>query len=82
MVLIPKSVGGYRGIVLVEVIWKVCLLIMNNRIQQNINLHDALHGFRQGRGMGTATMEAKLTQKLVRIVHEQLFQVFIDMWKA
>ena len=82
MVLIPKSVGGYRGIVLVEVIWKVYLLIMNNRIQQNINLRDALHGFRQGRGTGTATMEANLTQKLVRIVHEQLFQVFIDMWKA
>ena len=30
MVLIPKCGGGYRGIGLFEVIWKVCTLIVNS----------------------------------------------------
>ena len=32
MVIITKNRGDYRGISLVEVIWKVCALISNNRI--------------------------------------------------
>ena len=32
MVLIPKGKGDYRGIVLVETIWKVCTSIVNIRI--------------------------------------------------
>ena len=47
-----------------------------------MTLHDALHRFREGRGTGTATLEAKLAQKLVGLVHELLFQVFLDVWKA
>ena len=57
MVLITKGGGGYRGIVLVEVIWKVCAPIVNNILQSTITLHDALHGFRMGRGTGTAIVE-------------------------
>ena len=45
MVLIPKGGGDYRGIGLVEIIWKVCTLIVNSRLQSSIVLHDALHGF-------------------------------------
>ena len=45
-------------------------------------MHDALHGFRIGRGIGTVTMEEKLTQQLVGLVHETLFQVFIDVRKS
>ena len=45
MVLIPKGVGGYRGIVLVEVIWKVCISILNNSICSSITLYDALNCF-------------------------------------
>ena len=82
MVLIPKSGGGYRSIGIVEGIWKVCTLIVNNRLRNSITLHDALHGFIQGRGMGTATIEANLAQQLVGIVHEPLLQVFIDMKKS
>ena len=70
MVLIPKGKGAYTGIGLVETIWKVCTSIINNRIQSSIVLHDSLHGFIQGRGTGTAIMEAKLEQQLAEIVHE------------
>ena len=45
-------------------------------------LHNALHGFRQGRGTGTVIMEANLEQQLARIFHKPLLQVFIDMQKA
>ena len=32
MVLIPKGKGEYRGIWLVETIWKVCTSIVNSRL--------------------------------------------------
>ena len=82
MVLISKSRGGYRGIEIVEVIWKVCALIVNNKLRNAINLKDTLNGFIKGRGVGTAIMEAKLVQQLAEIVHEPILQVFIDMRKA
>ena len=82
MVLITKGVGGYRGIGLVEFMWKVCMPIMNNRLRAAITLHDALHGFRQRRGVLTATMEAKLAHQLVGMVHEPISQVFLYVRKA
>ena len=80
--IINKGRGEYRGIGLVEVIWKVRTLIMKNRLRDTINLHSALHGFRKGRGKGTATMEAKLDHNLAIMVHEPLFQVLLDVKKA
>ena len=82
MVLIPKDKGEYRGIGLVETIWKVCMSIVNSRLQSSIVLHDALHGFRHGRGKWAAIMEAKLEQQLAGIVHDPLFQVFLEVRKA
>ena len=55
---------------------------MNISLKQNITLQNALHVFRQGRGMGTATMEAKLAQKLAGIVQKPFPLVFIDVRKA
>ena len=82
MILIPKGGVGYRGIGLVEVIWKVTMLIVNSWLRISIVLHDALHGFQQGRGAGTVVMEGKTEQKLVGIVHKPLLQVLIGVWKA
>ena len=45
-------------------------------------LHEALHGFRGGRGMGTATLEVNLDQQLAVLAHKPLFQVFLDIQKA
>ena len=82
MVLILKGKGAYRVIGLVETIWKVCTSIVNIRLQSSIVLHDILHGFRHGRGTGTAIIEDKLDQQLAGIVHKSLFQVYIDVMKA
>ena len=59
MVMVPKGKGEFWGIGLVEVIWKLLSLILHRRLAA-IQLHEVLHGFREGRGTGTATLEAKL----------------------
>ena len=45
-----------RGIGLVKVTWKVVAVILHRRLTTGIKPHDALHGFREGRGIGTATL--------------------------
>ena len=44
--------------------------------------HDALHGFREGRGTGTATLEAKLLHQLAAMREEVLYVIFLDLTKA
>ena len=64
-VLIPKDRGEYRRIWIVEVICKVCVSVIKNRLRAVITLHDALCGLRQRRGEATETMEEKLAQNLL-----------------
>ena len=56
--------------------------MVNFRLKRGVVLHDALHGFRGGRGTGTATLESKLTQQLTILAQEPLLQVFLDTRKA
>lgn len=63
VVLIPKGGGDYRGIGLLEPLWKVIEKIMDSRLNV-IEFHDCLHGFVKKRGCGTAGLEAKLAQQL------------------
>ena len=60
VVLISKGGKDYRGIGLVEVMWKVVAAILNLRLTASITFHNFLHGFRAGRRTGTATLKAKL----------------------
>ena len=64
VVLIPKGKGEFRGIGLVEVTWKLMTVILHRRLTTGIHYYDMLHGFQEGRGTGTATLEAKLLQQL------------------
>jgi len=82
LVLLPKDSGGYRGIGLLEIIWKVVSAIIDARIKASVEFHDALHGFRAKRGTGTAIIEAKLLQQLAAIDQVPLFEVFLDLKKA
>ena len=47
-----------------------------------VTLHDALHGFRAGSSTGTATLEANLVLKFMRIAHKLLYHVLIDVRKV
>ena len=52
MVLLPKGKEGYRVIGIVELLWKVFSVVVNCSLKRIIVLHDAIHGFREGRGIG------------------------------
>ena len=74
--------GVLPGIVLVKVLWKAIASLLNRRITAAISLHDMLHGFWAGRGIGTSTLEAKLLQELTAMRGGVLFEVFLDLRKA
>jgi len=83
LVLIPKSQQGeFRGIALLEPLYKLVSKIINDRIQAGITFDDAIHGFCPGRGTGTAIMEAKLLMQLHCRSDKPLYMVFLDIKKA
>jgi hypothetical protein len=81
VVLLPKGGGDYRGIGLLELLWKVVKRIMDRQLNA-LPLHEALHGCRNGRSMGTAILEAKLAQQLEHLKQEPFYGVFLDLKKA
>ena len=62
----------YRGIGIMEVVWKVVAVIINQRLTASITYHEFLHGFRAGSGTGTTTLEAKLRHQLAAMREEVL----------
>ena len=52
MVLIPKGKGGFRGIGLVKVAWKVFETVVNCRLKKGFLLQNALHRLRGERRTG------------------------------
>ena len=57
-------------------------VILNCRFTSSIAFHDVIHGFRSGRGMGTAYLEVKLLQQLAAMMEEVLYMIFLDLHKA
>ena len=60
MVLIPNWGGDYQGTGLVKLVLNVVAVILNCRFTTSIAFHYVLHDLRAGRGIGTASLEAKL----------------------
>jgi hypothetical protein len=81
IVLLPKGGGDYRGIGLLDPIWKVVAKVMVAQFSV-IKLHDCLHGGLPRRGTGTAIMEVKLQQQLAWVNQEPLYQIYLDLRKA
>jgi hypothetical protein len=84
LVLIPKGVPDqYRGIALLEVIYKLVSAITNQRLTAQIAFHDAgVHGFCVGRGTNTAIIELKLRMQLAQRTTKPLYFVFLELKKA
>jgi hypothetical protein len=82
LVVIPKGCGGFRGIGLLEVIWKVISSIIDSRLKAEIEFDDSLHGFRVERGTITMCVEAKLHMQLACDQLKTLYQIFFDLAKA
>ena len=58
--LLPKGYGEFRGIGIVEVIWKAVSGVVSCWIEVAANFLISLHGFSSGRVMETASPEANL----------------------
>ena len=67
---------------MLQVMWKVVEAIVDTGMKTTMKFHDILHGFRDCRGMGTATMEIKMAQELASIDQDPLLMVFLDLWKS
>jgi hypothetical protein len=81
VVLIPKGGGDYRGIGLLEPVWKCIERVINHHLEA-IMLHDSLHGCCSKRRTGTAIIEAKLAQQLSYLELRPFYGVFLDLRKA
>jgi hypothetical protein len=81
VVLIPKGGGDYRGIRLLEPIWKCIERVIDHQLDA-IELHDSLHGCRSKHRTGTTTIEAKLAQQLLYLELKPFYDVFLNLWKA
>jgi hypothetical protein len=81
VVLIPKGGRDYRGIGLLEPVWKCIEQVIDHQLDM-INLHDSLHGCRHNRGTGTAIIEAKLAQQLSYLELRPFYGVFLNLRKA
>jgi hypothetical protein len=81
VVLLPKGGGNFRGIGLLDPCWKVVEKIMVRRMGA-IDFDPCLHGGMPKRGMGTATILAKLAQQLAWVEQEPLYQIFVNLRKA
>ena len=80
--IIQKGNGDFRGIRLVEVLWKTVTGIPNCRLAGAIQYHKILHELHTDRGTGTAYLEAKMLQKLIEMSDDILYEIFLDMNKA
>ena len=82
VVIIPKGKREFRGIGLMEVNWKVVAVILHLQLTAGIKFHDALHGFREGRGTGASTLKSKPLQQLAAMREEVLYVVFLELTKS
>ena len=76
------NLTDYRGIGVVELMWKVVAEILNLRLTASITFHNFLHGFWAGSGTGTTTVEAKLLQQLAALREEVLCVILLDLHKV
>ena len=83
LIAIPKGDNGdFRGIGLVDTLWKVISSIINNRLQHAYPFHGFLHSFRPLIGMETTITEVKLLLDEGLVTERPIFEVFINFQKA
>ena len=82
LVLLPKGNGEFRGIGLLEIVWKLIETIIHVRISTSVTFCEVLHGFRAKRGTGTAIIEVKMIQELAQIEQSTFHWIFLYLKKA
>ena len=64
VVLFSKGGGDYRGIGIVEVMWKAVTVIFNIRFTASITYHNSFHGFWAGRGTPPSPSRSSCSSRL------------------
>jgi hypothetical protein len=83
LVLLPKPGStDFRGIGLLESVWKLILSILDARMKDIVEFNNAIHGFRQERGTGTAVLHNKLGIQLAIRRKDTVVQLYLDLTKA
>ena len=89
LVILPKKgnlhlPGNYRGIMLLEVAYKIVAIVIHKRLQPLIESldHENQCGFRQGRGCTDAVFTVKMALKKRREHNLETWVLFIDLVKA
>ena len=67
---------------MLKTLWKVVEVLIYTRLHASLQLHDVLHCFGAGRGMGIFIMELKLSPELASIHQYPLFLVFLYLRKS
>ena len=80
--LFQRLAGTYRGIRLVEFLWKTVIGILNRRLTTDIGFHDTLHGFQTGRGAGTSSLKANPLHQMAEMRKATLYKIFLDVQKV
>ena len=62
-VIIPKVCSNFHGIDHVEVLWKMMIRMMNQRLTLAIGFHDTLNVLYAGQGTGDESLKAKIIQQ-------------------
>ena len=65
VVLIPKGGRYIQGIGLMELLWNIVTVILDHHLGSATALHDMLYFFRDGRGMGNASLESNMIQQIM-----------------
>ena len=82
LVPVPKGNADTWGIGLLEVFWKVVETVIETHIKLLVQLHNVLHRFWSGRGMGAAIIELILVEELASVDQDPLLLVFLDLRKS
>ena len=77
-----EDIMYFRGIVMVDVIWKATTGIINRRLNTAIQYHDKLHGFQIGSRTVTTNLKDKLLQHLTTMREEVLHTILLELKKA
>ena len=80
--LIPKSIGEYHIIGLVEVLWKFVIINIYRCLSDSNELNDVLQGFRAWISTGMAKLGAKILQQIEGMRKVVLYDIFVYIHKV
>ena len=64
-----------------EAIWKIIIITIDWCLEDSIEFHDVLHGYRERRNTVPVTLEVKILQNIAGMCQAVLYKIYFDMHK-